>query len=97
MTIHKKIVTDEQMRPVAVQIDYADWLEIARRLDAGASEASSVAMEPEPSDLRALARAARPYWEGGDGLEFQRRIRAEWTDPWEAASRQKSNRREGTE
>ena len=30
--ISKKIVTDEAKRPIAVQIDYADWLEIAREL-----------------------------------------------------------------
>lgn len=29
---------------------------------------------------RALAEAARPHWAGGDGLDFQRRIRAEWDD-----------------
>ena len=28
--IEKKIVTDEAGQPVAVQIDYADWLEIER-------------------------------------------------------------------
>ncbi len=28
--IRKKIVTDEDARPVAVQIDYEDWLEIER-------------------------------------------------------------------
>lgn len=32
LTIHKKILTDEAMRPLAVQIDYADWLEIERQL-----------------------------------------------------------------
>ena len=26
--IHKRLVTDENMKPVAVQIDYADWLKI---------------------------------------------------------------------
>jgi hypothetical protein len=31
-TIHPKIVTDEQMQPIAVQIDYADWLEIKKLL-----------------------------------------------------------------
>lgn len=29
---HKKIFTDETMRPLAVQIDYKDWLEIERLL-----------------------------------------------------------------
>lgn len=32
LTINKKIVTDETMQPVAVQIDYADWLEIEWQL-----------------------------------------------------------------
>ena len=30
--IHKNIVTDEAMRPIAVQIDYADWIEIEQSL-----------------------------------------------------------------
>ena len=30
--IHKKIMTDENNRPVAVQIEYQDWLEIERQL-----------------------------------------------------------------
>jgi len=32
LTVHKKIVTDEAMQPVAVLIDYQDWLEIERQL-----------------------------------------------------------------
>ncbi len=32
-TIHKKIVMDEKSRPVAVQIDYEDWLEIEQLLE----------------------------------------------------------------
>ena len=31
--IRKKIVTDEAQQPVAVQIDYADWLRIERMLN----------------------------------------------------------------
>ena len=31
--IRKKILTDKAERPVAVQIDYSDWLEIERSLD----------------------------------------------------------------
>lgn len=30
--IRKKIIADESMRPIAVQIDYADWLEVERLL-----------------------------------------------------------------
>ncbi|MDT0633201.1 hypothetical protein RQM47_16730 [Rubrivirga sp. S365] len=29
---------------------------------------------------RELAEAAAPYWAGGDGLEYQVRIRTEWDD-----------------
>ena len=31
--IQRRIVTDEEMRPVAVQIDYEDWLEIERLVE----------------------------------------------------------------
>ena len=79
MNIHKKIVTDEDHRPVAVQIDYDDWLRIERALDL---ESDSPA-KGEKSSLAELADAAAPHWEGGDGLEYQRRIRAEWTRPWD--------------
>ena len=44
--------------------------------------------DPEPVEQddelirrrRELAEAAAPYWQGGDGLEYQLRIRAEWDD-----------------
>ena len=42
--IRKKIVTDERHQPVAVQIDYNDWLMIERSL--GLPEA-----EPQLADL----------------------------------------------
>lgn len=83
MTIRKKIVTDEDMQPVAVQIDYADWLEIERRLGLEPVTAASPTKKNEPSLLE-LAEAAAPHWQGGDGLEYQRRIRAEWTRPWDS-------------
>ena len=79
MTIRKKIVTNEKHQPVAVQIDYDDWLKIQHALN--------LEFEPpakkEQSSLAELADAAAPYWQGGDGLEYQRRIRAEWTRPWD--------------
>lgn len=31
LTIHKRLLLDEAMNPLAVQIDYADWVEVARR------------------------------------------------------------------
>jgi hypothetical protein len=33
LNIHKKILTDEAMQPIAVQIDYADWLKIEHLLN----------------------------------------------------------------
>jgi hypothetical protein len=33
LTLEKKIVTDETQRPVAVQIDYRDWLKIEQLLN----------------------------------------------------------------
>lgn len=67
-TIEKKIVTDEGGRPVAVQIDYGDWLEIERQLEAR-----------EPIDrFEELLDKTSGTWKGGDGLEYQIRIREEW-------------------
>ncbi len=113
--IPKKIVTDERMRPVAVQIAYAHWLEIERRLGLETSPPQAEA-EPDidgglpepaaarPPSLQNLAEEIRPHWQGGvpseaaferllestqgiwtagDGLEYQRRIRDEWTRPWD--------------
>ncbi len=34
LSFHKKIVTDEAMRPVAVLIDYQDWQKIEQILEA---------------------------------------------------------------
>ena len=74
--IRKKIVTDEDARPVAVQIDYEDWLEIERLLEGRA------AGEPEPGKSRyqELLEKTSRSWTGGDGLEYQIRIREEWDD-----------------
>jgi hypothetical protein len=30
--IHKRLVTDENMKPIAVQIDYGDWLRIEKAM-----------------------------------------------------------------
>lgn len=84
---------------MAVQIDYADWLAIERRLGLSPKTSEAPAEDvdrlpeaaasgigtggdAEPS-LRELADRVRPHWEGGDGLTFQRRIRDEWTRPWD--------------
>ena len=67
-SIHKKIVTDESMRPVAVQIDIADWAEIERRLN--------LSGDPKPTtDLAAhLGKLEWPV----DGLAYQDEARNAW-------------------
>lgn len=66
--IRKRIVTDDQMNPIAVQIDYTDWLEIERRLE--------IAETAKPStDLS--RHAGRLKWPM-DGMEFQEQARREW-------------------
>lgn len=58
--IHKKILTDENKRPVAVQIDYAEWLEIEKKLD------PHTVTKP-PTDLS--AHVGKLDWPV-DGLEY---------------------------
>lgn len=65
--IHKKILTDEQNNPIAVQIDYADWLQIERVL--------SSAEQPKATELHRFIGTLD--W-GEDGVEYQRRVREEW-------------------
>ena len=66
--IQKKIIKDENARPVAVQIDYADWLEIERLLSANSGTKN-------PQDLRPLAGTL--HW-SEDAVTYQRRVREEW-------------------
>ncbi len=74
-TIKKKIVTDENSRPVAVQIDYEDWLEIERLLKRGEKPD-----EEQQDDFEELLDKLGEMWQGGDGLEYQMKIREEWDD-----------------
>jgi len=67
-TIHKKILLDEASNPVAVQIDYSDWLEIARRLGIEAKTGESAALERFEGAI-ALTE---------DPKIFQERVRREW-------------------
>ncbi|HRR87667.1 MAG TPA: hypothetical protein P5316_21890 [Phycisphaerae bacterium] len=69
--IHKKVITDDQMRPVAVQIDYADWVEIERQL----AERQLPVADAGPTDLSSFAGTLR--W-SEDGVAYQRRVREEW-------------------
>ena len=66
--IRKKIVTDENSQPVAVQIVWADWLEIEQSLG---------------SPIRAGKAASLSSYAGSislteEPLAFQTRLRAEW-------------------
>lgn len=66
--INPKILTDANQEPVAVQIDYADWVEIKRLLGLSTSNGG-------PVDLNRFAGALK---RGIDGLDFQRQTREEW-------------------
>ncbi len=69
--IRKKILTDETERPVAVQIDYSDWLEIERSLDL-----RDVETETRNTDLSAYDGVITLT---EDPLQYQSRIRQEWS------------------
>ncbi len=66
--IRKKIVTDEESRPVAVQIDYADWLEIEELL-------RRYGEQPRTPDL---SRYAGSIQLTEDPLAYQSRMRGDW-------------------
>lgn len=67
--IRRKILTDETERPVAVQIDYSDWLEIERSLNLRDEE-------PCNTDLSAYSGVILLTEEP---LAYQSRIRQEWS------------------
>ena len=62
--VSKRILSDEGGRPVAVQIDYSEWLQI-----------EPIVENAEPADNSAalMACAGSVDW-GEDGLEYQRRL-----------------------
>ena len=66
--ITKRIVTDDDNRPVAVQIDYQDWLVIEHKL-----KLIEAARMPVDVDRYRGVLALRE-----DGVAFQRRVRDEW-------------------
>ncbi|MBI3374247.1 MAG: hypothetical protein HY017_21190 [Betaproteobacteria bacterium] len=68
LTIHKKVLLDEAMNPIAVQIDYADWVEIARRLG----------IEPKIGESTTLQRFEGTISLTEDPRAFQTRMREEW-------------------
>jgi hypothetical protein len=67
--IRTKILKDSSQKPVAVQIEYSDWLEIERSLNL-------VSDAPQSTDLSAyhgiLSLTEEP-------LGYQSRIRQEWS------------------
>ncbi len=67
--ISKKPLRDEANQPVAVQTDYADWLEIERLFGPNAGA-------PKVTDLAEFHGVLKDLSE--DPLEYQRRIRSEW-------------------
>lgn len=67
--IQKKIITDEAQTPVAVQIDYADWLEIERYLQLG---------EGLPRREADLSRYSGVISLTEDPIAYQVRLRSEW-------------------
>lgn len=67
--IQKKIITDEAETPVAVQIDYADWLEIERYLELG---------EGHPRQETDLSRYSEVISLTEDPLDYQGRLRGDW-------------------
>ena len=68
-TIRKNVVVDEARNPIAVQIDYADWLEIERALH----------LEDEEGKVVDLSRYSGVISLTEDPLEYQLRIRGEWS------------------
>jgi len=67
--INKKILTDKSERPIAVQIDYSDWLEIERSL----SLLVDRAVETDLSSYEGIITLTE------DPLEYQSRVRQEWS------------------
>jgi len=67
--IRKKIVTDDAQQPVAVQIDYADWLRIERMLN----------LRSERVKKSDLSRYAGVISLTEEPLNYQARVRNEWS------------------
>ncbi len=66
--IQKKIVIDTDRNPIAVQIDYEDWLEIERLLD----------LQGEARKATDLSRYSGVIQLTEEPLDYQKRVRDEW-------------------
>lgn len=69
-SLRKRILHDEDMHPVAVQIDYQDWLELEGRI--------SPTPQPSNEEYLRLLNETRGIRQGDDGLAYQLKIRSEW-------------------
>jgi hypothetical protein len=69
LKIRKKILTDKAKRPVAVEIDYSDWLDIERSLDLRDRETRN-------TDLSAYEGVVTLT---EDPVQYQSRLRQEWS------------------
>ena len=67
LPFRKKILTDETMRPIAVQIDYQDWQKIEKLLE------SYQIQQP-----RSINQVSGSIQLTEDPLQYQQRIRNEW-------------------
>jgi hypothetical protein len=67
--IRKKILTDKAERPVAVQIDYSDWLEIERSLKLQGEDARNTDLSAHEGVINLTE----------EPLGYQSRIRQEWS------------------
>lgn len=75
--IRKKILTDANQRPIAVQIEYPDWLLLERWLSRQAfpDDRAAMASVPGASNLNDLAGTLTL---AEDPVDYQRRVRGEW-------------------
>jgi len=67
--IRKKILTDEAQQPVAVQIDYDDWLKIERSLN----------LQDQETKTTDLSRYSGVISLTEEPLAYQPRVRNEWS------------------
>lgn len=74
LDVPKKIVRAEDGTPVAVQIDYDDWKRVEEKLRTLPDSAEG----SEETEFERALNVSRGTWTAGDGLEYQRRLRAEW-------------------
>lgn len=67
--LSKRIVADRTGRPAVVQVDYDEFLRLSKE---------AKVIEPQNAYERMLELAGTVDFGGEDGLEYQRRLRAEW-------------------